>query len=163
MSKLKYGIVDSSQNPLVPVTNASVAFYGSQVFKALSGRFCTYDDSYNYWKASESGDNKIGGYCDDVLTTSSTNGGSKLPVFDVRGHTFELPYANATSVTTQLTQATLDDLIGKNCDLYVSANVQYADGGATTDNIFRIVGGDPNSGYGTLWVQVLDSAIGYIS
>jgi len=161
MAKLKYGVVGSSQEPLVPFSVG--AFYASQVFPKKSGRFATYDDSLNYWKSAESGEAKLGGYVEQDLTTSATNGGSKLPVFDIRGRTFELPYATATAITTQLTQAVLDDLIGKTCDLLVTANVQYADAGATTDNIFRIVGGDVTQGYGTLHVQVLDSVIGYIA
>lgn len=161
MSDLKYGIVDSSQIPAI--ARMVGAFKASEVLSAKSGRFVVYDDSDNYWRVVASGEAKIGGYVEQSLTCSSTNGGTKLPVIDVRGLTFELPYANATSVTTQLTQAVLDDLIGKTCDILVTSNIQYADAGATTDNMFRIVGGNPGKGYGTLHVQVLDSFVGYIA
>lgn len=161
MADLKYGVVGSSQEPLVPYCVG--AFKASQVLSNKSGRFVTYDDSDNYWKTAESGEAKIGGYVEQSLTTSATAGGTKLSIFSVKNKVFELPYANATSVTTQLTQATLDDLIGKTCDLYVASNIQYADAGATTDNMFRIVGGDPAKGYGTLWVEIIDSFIGYIA
>ena len=157
-NKLKLGIVNSSRTPLVPYTVG--AFLASDVLSALSGRFVVYDESDTYWRASNSGEATLNGYVEQHLTCSSTNGGSKLPIFDVRGLTFELPWANATDVTTALTKAVLDALIGQLCDIYVASNIQYADSGATSDNIFRIVGGDPDGGtYGTLFVQVVDGAI----
>jgi hypothetical protein len=156
MAKLKYGIVDSSQTPLVPFCVG--AFLASDVLSAKSGRFVVYDESDAYWRAANDGEATFNGYVEQHLTCAATSG-QKLPIFDIRNHTFELPYANATSVTTQLTQANLDAMIGQLCDLHVASNIQYADAGATTDNIFRIVGGDPTQGYGTLYVQVVDTAI----
>jgi len=156
MAKLKYGVVGSSQVPLVPFCEGG--FLASDVLSAKSGRFVVYDESDAYWRAANSGEATFNGYVEQHLTFSTTSG-AKLPIFDIRGLTFELPWANATDVTTQLTQATLDALIGQLCDLYVASNIQYADAGATSDNIFRIVGGDPNEGAGTLYVQVVDTAI----
>ena len=152
MAKLKYGIADSKQNE----SYYTGAFYASQKLLAKSGRFVVYDISDGYMKACADNAAAVTGYVEEVMTTSATNGGTSLRIIDVRGKTFELPYA-ASGAAATLTEAVGKALIGKKIDLYVDADgVQYADN-AANQAAFRVAG--YNVAENTLLVSVLDANI----
>lgn len=156
MSKIKYGLCDNKEDLVL----TKGAFGASKVLPAKSGRFVIYDISDGYWKGVANDTTAIGGYLEQSLTTSTSAGATVLPIIDVKGRTFELPYAAAGAAAT-LTEAVLATLIGKLIDIYVDANsVQYADN-AANQAIFRVEGGDVAEN--TLKVSIIDSAITQIA
>lgn len=139
MGKLAiYGIVHGKFTADIP----RAKIYASQVFKALSGRFVVFDYGDGYWKAATNGENTLGGYVEWVGTASSTSGVTILPVCTKLDNTYELPFYNAG--TNVLTQALFDAVHGRNIDLYVASNVQYADASATNDGVLIVKDCDIN-------------------
>jgi hypothetical protein len=106
-------------------------FSASQKLPAKSGRFVYWDISDGAtsggWNACTDGIATFGGYVKQHLTTSATKGATKLPIIDIEGRVFELPYA-ASGAAATLTEAVGRILLGKKIDLYVDSDgIQYAE------------------------------------
>lgn len=112
----------------------------SQVFPAVSGKF-VYNNS-GAITAAANGQDEIIGAVEFVGTTSSTAGGTRLPIDRSCETIYEVP-AYLTSARATLTETVVNALIGKTCDIKVASNVQYADIGAATDDVLLIVGWNP--------------------
>jgi len=143
-----------------PNGDANPGFLASEVLSKKSGRYVIYDISDAYWRVCADNETKIGGYVDQDLTCSSTNGGTKLAIAqNVDQFCTEMPYAVAGAVGT-LTAAVLKTIIGKLIDIYVIGGIQYADN-AALQTILRVVDGSVERN--TLIVTVLNAKIDQVA
>lgn len=158
-NKQKYGLAPGSAEPIFG--DALMPFKASQVFSALSLRYVRYDTGDGYWITCGDNESAVGGYVMDAgFTGSTTSGATKLPVIRNVGQVVvEGPYA-ADGAAATLTAAVLATLYDKIIDIYVTANIMYADN-AATQNILRVHGGDVDNN--TLYVSVMDADIGQAS
>lgn len=116
--------------PLVTVQAPAKA---SQNFELKSGKF-VYSDS-GYMTIATSGTAQIfGSALIGDKTTGSSDGNDTLTVNVSTDAIYELPI-NATK-----TEAQLIALVGLAADLITTANIQYVDNAAATDNVVMIVG-----------------------
>ena len=110
----------------------------SQVFKHTGGGFVSMDSSERIGVAVSS-DTQILGWCETGdYTTPSTAAIIQLPVDIGFGALYLLPLATSDAAAAR-TEAQLKDLIGKTCDLDVISNIQYADYGASSTDVIKIV------------------------
>jgi hypothetical protein len=152
---LKYGVVWGT-----PIFGHKAPWLASDVVSKKSGRYCVYDISDGYWRASNNGENKISAYVEHDFTAGSSSGAEEYPVAqNVNAFCTELPYAIGGAAGT-LTEALLATYLSLLMDLYVASNIQYADI-QTNDNILRCWGGSVS--HNTLFVTVVDSAIASIA
>lgn len=152
MADLKFGTCDGKEN----ITFTEGAFGSSQVLPSKSGRFVVKASGASIWTAAADNAVKLGGYLEESLTTSAISGETKLPVIDLRGRTFELPYAAAGAAAT-LTEVVGITIIKKLIPLYVDGNSNQYANNAAGGGILRIEAFSVANN--TLKVSVIDSAI----
>lgn len=117
----------------------------SEVFKKKGGAFVKDDGSGRMEVASAASTN-IAGYAlfNDDFTSSSTEGGTTLPVDLSYDSVFEIPINSGTWA---------DTMRGKTCDLSVSSNIQGANLAASSTDVIILV--DKGTTTGTTVVSVL--------
>lgn len=122
------------------------------VLSKKSGRYVVNDVSDDAFKICADNAAAITGYVEQDLTSSTTSKKTVVSVAtNVDQFVCELPYALAGAAGT-LTDATLADAKGRQIDLYVASNIQYADV-ASDQAVFECVGGSVENN--TLYVKVI--------
>ena len=138
MAKIKMDVVYGT--PLISVTGAG--YTASQVFNKLSGRYVVLSVSDSYWDIVANGEAVVGGYTKWTGTVGTTDGEKIQTFLDVDKFVTELPYSY-DGADAALTQTVLDGLYNKLVDIYVTANIQYADNrGTVADSVLRCMGGN---------------------
>jgi len=129
---LKYGEVTTGNSCIVGPFEVAA----SEVFKDLSGKYVKMDNNRRLALAG-SGDTEIVGWAlTGEITASSSAGQTKLCVDISTNKVWEIP-ADDT-----FTEAELQAMMFKTCDLIVSNNIQYADIGESNEDVIQIVGGN---------------------
>ena len=132
MPARSYGPIFRTVEPTV-VPNIPMA--ASAAFKALGGKFVTWDGTSTA-TISVAGDTQIFGWAavNGDLTTSATAGADKVAVITDLNCVFELPSDAVFTAAQGLA------LIQKTCDLVVNSTIQQADIGASSTDVLKIVG-----------------------
>lgn len=108
----------------------------SQVFSRLSGRFC-YNNA-GVMTVSDSGTAVDAWAEQNDMTSSSTSGGTKI-AFDISCmKIYEVPIH--TDAGTAQTEANLQAVMFKTCDLVVASSIQKADIEESNEDVITIVG-----------------------
>jgi hypothetical protein len=145
-ARINFGQVNDVRCPVAVLTGAAIAF------KANGGKFVTgYGGSLALAGAASTG---IIGWAELAEFTTATT--DVITVNTARDAVYEMPIAAAR------TEAQLQALVGKTCDIIVTSGIQYANYAASAVDILQIVGYSyygPDSGQQSVWVKVYQANV----
>ena len=140
-SRINFQQVNDIRDPRSVLTNAAIAFKGA------GGKFVS--GVGNSLVLAVAASTALLGWAEVAEFTTATT--DVITVNMAKDAVYEMP------IDTAVTEAALQALIGKTCDIIVTSGIQYADHNASAVDILQIVGYGyygPNLGEQTLFVRL---------